>query len=260
MQMNNLKRFLIGVLLLGSLHLSAQYLPFQGKLFDQNDQPLSGTYNFIFSISDGGVFWFETHTNVEVYQGLYAVVLGARETELPSTLFRTSATHTLRIQVNGETIDNITLYRPIPVDGNPPGTILSFGGPNIPPGYLPCDGQVVSKEDYPELFAAIATSWGGDGNPNFHLPDLRGRFMRGWDNGAGNDPDSGGRSALHLNGSAGDAIGSYQDDEFGRHKHDAKFKVGAEPTTGGSRSSEHAAGGHGAITDTWRAVHHIEVV
>lgn len=222
-------------------YLNAQFLPFQGKLFDASDQPLDGTYNFNFSINDGGVVWFENHPGVSIYQGVYAVVLGARGNELPANLFQSSITHTLQVQVNGEVVDNITLYRPIRIDGNPLGTILSFAGPNPPTGYLPCDGREVSKDDYPDLFAAIGTSWGGDGNPNFRLPDLRGRFLRGWDSGAGNDPDAAIRTANHSDGNIGDKVGSYQDgatalpaNEFtgstsqsGNHTHDyIRFTLG----------------------------------
>ncbi|MFY0652809.1 MAG: tail fiber protein [Cyclobacteriaceae bacterium] len=109
-------------------------------------------------------------------------------------------------------------------NGNPPGTILPFGGPlgKIPAGYLACDGTSVAVADYPELYAAVEDSWGGDGGTNFYLPDFRGRFMRGFDNGAGNDPNSGSRSALQTGGNTGDAVGSYQSDEFKSHNHDVE--------------------------------------
>ncbi|MEZ4847637.1 MAG: tail fiber protein [Bacteroidia bacterium] len=35
-----------------------------------------------------------------------------------------------------------------------------------------CNGQMVSKEQYSELFSLIGTTYGGDGNPNFALPTL----------------------------------------------------------------------------------------
>ncbi len=47
-------------------------------------------------------------------------------------------------------------------------------------GYLLCDGQAVSRADYPALFAAIGESFGaGDGESSFNLPDLRGRTLWG---------------------------------------------------------------------------------
>lgn len=103
--------------------------------------------------------------------------------------------------------------------GVPVGTILAYGDDTPPPGYLICDGSPVSNAAYPALFAAIGTTWGGDGTPNFHLPDLRGRFLRGWDNGLGRDPDSGSRANDYVGGATGDNVGSYQSDAFQNHYH-----------------------------------------
>jgi len=105
-------------------------------------------------------------------------------------------------------------------NGVPAGTLLPFAGlaNNIPDGYLACDGSLVRADDYPALYAAIGDTWGGDGT-NFNLPDFRGRFMRGWDDGAGNDPDAASRTALHAGGATGDQVGTYQDDETASHDH-----------------------------------------
>lgn len=55
-----------------------------------------------------------------------------------------------------------------------------FAGPEVPDGYLYCDGSEVDREVYKELFAAIGTTWGaGDGTDTFNIPDLRGIFVRG---------------------------------------------------------------------------------
>lgn len=55
-----------------------------------------------------------------------------------------------------------------------------FAGPEVPEGYLYCDGSEVNREVYKELFTAIGTTWGaGDGVDTFNLPDLRGIFVRG---------------------------------------------------------------------------------
>ena len=67
----------------------------------------------------------------------------------------------------------------------PSGTVQPFTGVAAPAGYLLCDGSVVSRSTYSELFSIIGTSHGeGDGSTTFHLPDYRGRFLRGTDNGA----------------------------------------------------------------------------
>ena len=63
---------------------------------------------------------------------------------------------------------------------NPIGTILAFGGSDIPVGWHLCDGTAVSRTAYAELFAIIGTNFGvGDGSTTFNLPDLQGEFLRG---------------------------------------------------------------------------------
>lgn len=67
--------------------------------------------------------------------------------------------------------------------GVPVGTIIPFAGNSIPEGYLSCDGSAISRTDYATLFAVIGTIHGsGDGNLTFNLPDMRGRYFRGWTN------------------------------------------------------------------------------
>lgn len=103
----------------------------------------------------------------------------------------------------------------------PPGTISAFGGTNIPGGWLLCDGRAASSAQYPRLYAAIGTSWGAGsgGTDNFNLPDLRGRFLRGVDGLAGNDPDRTSRTAPNPGGNSGNAVGSLQADELKSHHH-----------------------------------------
>lgn len=62
----------------------------------------------------------------------------------------------------------------------PVGTIQAFAFNRIPEGWLICDGGVLSINLFPELYAAIGTVFGGNGESNFAIPDLRGRFIRGW--------------------------------------------------------------------------------
>lgn len=77
------------------------------------------------------------------------------------------------------------------IPGLPVGGILPFAGEIAPEGWLVCNGGEVSRSDYTRLFNVIGTAWGiGDGTSTFNLPDLRGLFLRGVDNTAGNDPDA----------------------------------------------------------------------
>lgn len=67
-------------------------------------------------------------------------------------------------------------------DSTPVGTVVSFATPNLPLGYLLCDGRAVSRTSYADLFALIGTTFGaGDGLTTFNLPDLRGRVVAGLD-------------------------------------------------------------------------------
>jgi microcystin-dependent protein len=103
-----------------------------------------------------------------------------------------------------------------------PGTISIFAGATaqVPSGYLACDGSTVSRTTYAALFAAIGTKHGtGNGTTTFHLPDLRGRFIRGYDNGAGRDVDAASRTAANTGGSTGDNVGSLQGHAFQTHTH-----------------------------------------
>lgn len=75
------------------------------------------------------------------------------------------------------------------------GEIIAFAGAAIPSGFLLANGALVSRASYANLFAAIGVTYGaGDGSTTFALPDLRGEFIRGTDNGRGVD-------AARVNGS-----------------------------------------------------------
>lgn len=64
------------------------------------------------------------------------------------------------------------------------------------------------------------------GYKQFKLPDLRGKFLRGWANGSSNDPDRGSRTD-RGDGTTGDYVGTNQADEFKSHDHDFTGAVGA---------------------------------
>ncbi len=55
------------------------------------------------------------------------------------------------------------------------GEIRIFAGTFAPVGWLPCDGRPLPISQYDALFALIGTTYGGDGQTTFALPDLRGR-------------------------------------------------------------------------------------
>ncbi|WP_408896004.1 phage tail protein [Nocardioides sp. R1-1] len=56
------------------------------------------------------------------------------------------------------------------------GEIRMFGGSFAPNGWLFCQGQQLMISEYDALYTLIGTTYGGDGQETFHLPDLQGRI------------------------------------------------------------------------------------
>ena len=103
--------------------------------------------------------------------------------------------------------------------GIPIGTMLAFATETVPSGYLECDGSSVLRAIYAALFTKIGTNWGTADGTHFNLPDLRGKFLRGWDHAATNDPNAATRTAQATGGETGDHVGTIQADELKAHTH-----------------------------------------
>lgn len=69
----------------------------------------------------------------------------------------------------------------------PAGTIIQSASKSTPNGYLKCNGASISRVSYQKLFGVIGTTFGSDDNSTFKLPDLRGRFIRGFSDGSSID-------------------------------------------------------------------------
>nr|DAJ59310.1 MAG TPA: tail collar fiber protein [Caudoviricetes sp.] len=81
------------------------------------------------------------------------------------------------------------------------GEVAFFASSTPPSGWLKANGAAVSRTTYAALFAAIGTTFGaGDGRTTFNLPDLRGEFLRGLDEGRNID------RGRRLGTAQGDAI------------------------------------------------------
>lgn len=103
--------------------------------------------------------------------------------------------------------------------GLPIGAILPYAGPNVPFGFLLCDGAEVLISQYIDLYQVIGTTYNGTepllGANTFRLPDLRGRFPLGKDNmdngiqvAVGDtNVDSGGGNADRVSGVEPDTLG-----------------------------------------------------
>ena len=104
------------------------------------------------------------------------------------------------------------------------GCIQAFAQTTAPTGWMICDGSSnLNTYTYRVLHAVISNTWGGtaynagttDQNgetTTFTIPDLRGEFLRGFNNGAGIDPDASSRVG-------GDVVGSSQGDSTKAHLH-----------------------------------------
>lgn len=101
----------------------------------------------------------------------------------------------------------------------PAGVLVPFAGQGtssrLASSYLLCDGTPLNAQQYAVLSAAIGTAHGGNAT-TFNLPDYRGRFLRGVDNGSGRDPGAAGRTAMATGGATADAVGSVQGSATGR--------------------------------------------
>ena len=83
------------------------------------------------------------------------------------------------------------------VAGVPSGAVFCIAVASVPSGYLECNGESVSRTTFAALFAVIGTQYGANNSSTFKVPDLRGEFIRGFDNGRGVDS---GRSVASSQG------------------------------------------------------------
>lgn len=87
-----------------------------------------------------------------------------------------------------------------------PGSVTFRAVNSVPTGWLKANGAAISRTTYVDLYNAIGTAYGtGDGSTTFNIPDLRGEFLRGWDDSRGVD--------------SGRALGSAQSAMIGPHTH-----------------------------------------
>lgn len=86
-------------------------------------------------------------------------------------------------------------FRPVPtnaelaerlsaITGDAVGVVKMWAGQpaSVPADYRLCDGQALLIKDYPALYETLGVGFGGDGRTSFNLPDLRGRFVVGYNN------------------------------------------------------------------------------
>ena len=136
-----------------------------------------------------------------------------------------SATQTFKVAAavnDDEAVNKLQMKDEISLNV-PPSTIIVSPVSTVPTGFLECNGAELSRTTYSDLYAVIGDTYGaGDGSTTFNIPDLRGEFIRGFDNGRGVD--------------SGRAIGTAQLDDFKSHIHD--FDYSRKPA-GSTRNSEY---------------------
>lgn len=113
----------VAMLSITNLFAQGQKIPFQGTLY-QSGTAVNGTVNITFTIDDPS--WTETHDNVNVTQGVYAVVLG-ETTAFPEGMFAAGTAPQLTVAVGGTEVAQVPLHAPFInaqiVDDNLPSTI-----------------------------------------------------------------------------------------------------------------------------------------
>ena len=90
-----------------------------------------------------------------------------------------------------------------------------------PQGWRKCNGELLAPSDFPELFALIGTTYGGDGIDTFALPNLCGRIPLGYGTAAG-------LSSYSIGQEGGAETHQLTEDEMPAHAHNFSPKYNAD--------------------------------
>lgn len=161
--------------------------------------------------------------------GVFSASIGSVNSVGFGNLVFANISENLKVEVNGVTIYddkfNCTPYAKAAENGVPVGSIMPWAGSvstgsvlDEPiPGWIVCNGAALTADTkYTKLKQVLGTSWGTN-----RVPDLRGTFLRGVNNGRSDvykDVDAATRVAVNS-GNTGDNTGSFQADEIQSHKH-----------------------------------------
>jgi microcystin-dependent protein len=121
--------------------------------------------------------------------------------------------------------DNVSMFLP--------GMLMMWGGATAPSTWLLCDGSLVSRTVYSNLFTAIGTAFGvGDGTTTFALPSTGGRTVRG----VGSAVGTTGTTSVALGDKAGDDGTIMTYDMIAQHSHQQLAGSGVTVLNGGGTS------------------------
>lgn len=208
--------------------LDGDFLPITGgtltgSLVVQGTSNLQGTVTVTGAVNASGAGSFSSVTATTLTGGINANSVRVINVATPSV--GTDA-------ANKTYVDGV-----VSTGGVPSGSILYWGTSVAPAGFLKCDGTSYLRASYASLFAVIGTTYGSVDGTHFNVPDLRGYFVRGLDEGRGVDP--------------GRAIGTNQADAFQNivgylgvddRVQDGSAAVGAFQSNGSTPSQAIAAG------------------
>lgn len=99
---------------------------------------------------------------------------------------------------------------------------VSFGF--APAGWAKCNGQLLDPAVYPELFALIGTTYGGDGTTTFAVPNMSGRVPVGYGSPAG-------LSSYTIGQTGGDETVTLTEDQLPSHSHDFSINYSTDTAT-----------------------------
>ena len=202
-------------------------------------EPSAGTK--LNGITSGGI-WAREHLNW-MFNSLSKWVDWIRDN------VRSNTENDVRYVQHSEVVDNLTststtnpssanqakVLKELIDIGSQVGDVKFTAGSVAPTGWIRADGSAISRTTYADLFSVVGTIYGtGNGTTTFNLPDLRGEFIRGWDDSRGAD--------------SGRTLGSFQDSDNKSHDHSA-----TSSTTGSHRHSIPSRGndstGNGYVED-----------
>lgn len=177
---------------------------YQGRLYDQNGNPVSGTMSVTFALYAGGsggtAVWSETQS-VSFANGYFAVQLGS-VTAFGTTAFDGTVRYLgVKVGTDAEMTPR-TAVASVPYALLAPpdarfgsntsvaaaggggaqctlGEVILTAGMTANGATLPADGRLLSISSYTALFSLLGNRYGGDGVTSFALPDLRGAAPNG---------------------------------------------------------------------------------
>ena len=186
------------------------------RMYANGNATFAGSVNITGNLQSGAAFNVGNGVQAFAGGGLYVRQDGADASNRLFTLLNggsAEANQVTRMYGDGSatftgtvTADSFVTNSGLPVGGSPTGSVTMFAGATVPDGWLECNGQAAPSA----LAAVLGTS---------NVPDLRGEFVRGFDNGRGVDS---GRTLL-----------STQSDELKSHDHTYQSNSVGNSVTGG---------------------------